>query len=338
MRVLIIGGTGLISSSITQLLLESGAEVAHFNRGLRSTEFAGRVTEIRGDRHDRTAFESAIRGAGPFDCVIDMVCFTPDEAEATIAACSGACAQVIFCSTVDVYQRPSRRYPYVEGGPLHSLSDYGRNKVACERLFEQAHADGRFAVTILRPAHTYCDSGTIVHSLGWSTSMLDRMRKGKPIIVHGDGQSLWTSAHADDVATGFVGAIGNARAYGRGYHLPGEEWLTWDLYHQTVADALGVPLPDLVHIPTDLLARLAPRQAGVCAANFQFCNVFDTRQAREDLGYRYTISVRRGFERVVQWLDSHNAIADSDDEPFYDAIIAGWQDLTVAMVRRMESM
>jgi nucleoside-diphosphate-sugar epimerase len=338
MRVLIIGGTGLISTSITRALLERGDAVAHFNRGRRSDAFAGRVRAIRGDRHDREALEDAVRRDGPFDCVIDMICFTPEEAEATIAACGGATSQVVFCSTVDVYQRPSRSYPYVEGGPLHSLSDYGRNKVLCERAFERAHADGLFEVTILRPAHTYCDSGTIVHSMGWNTSMLDRIRKGKPIIVHGDGQSLWVSAHADDVAQGFVGAIGNARAYGRGYHLPGEEWLTWDRYHATVAEALGAPLPEMVHIPTDVLARVAPRHAGVCAANFQYCNVFDTTQARADLGYCYTISVRRGFERVVQWLDAHHGVADSDAETDYDAIISAWRELADGMARRTTAL
>ncbi|MBM3496226.1 MAG: NAD-dependent epimerase/dehydratase family protein, partial [Armatimonadetes bacterium] len=298
----------------------------------------GHVGEIRGDRHGRPEFEDAVRRGGPFDCVIDMICFKPDDAESTVRACRGICAQVVFCSTVDVYRRPWGTYPYREGGPLHSLSDYGRKKVLCEHVFERAHADGDFAVTILRPAHTYCDSGTIVHSMGWSTSLLDRMRKGKPVIVHGDGQSLWTSAHADDVATGFVGAIGNTRAYGRGYHLTGEEWLTWDMYHATVAEALGVPLPEIVHIPTDLLARIAPRRAGVCAANFQYCNVFDTTQAREDLGYRYTVSVRRGFERVIRRLDADGGPADSDAEPDYDTIIEAWRALSAEMEQRIGPM
>jgi nucleoside-diphosphate-sugar epimerase len=328
MKALIIGGTGLISTPITRALLARADSVTLYNRGRRSQEFAGQVSEIRGDRRDFAAFEQQIRAAGTFDCVIDMVCFRPEEAESDVRAFAGRCGQFVLCSTVDVYARPSFHYPYREGEPLHSLSDYGRNKVLCERVFEQAHADKALNVTILRPAHTYCDSGAIVHSFGWSSSLLDRMRKGKPIIVHGDGQSLWVSAHAEDVAGGFVGALGNTRAYGRAYHLPGEEWLSWNVYHQVVADVLGVKLPELVHIPTDLLARIAPRHAGVCGPNFQYCNIFDTSAARQDLGYRYTIPVRRGFARVVEWMDANDAIANSDDEPFYDAIIAAWRDLT----------
>ena len=338
MKLLIIGGTGKISTPVTRALIERGDSITLFNRGQRSIAFAGRARELRGDRHDVADFERQIREAGTFDCVIDMIGYRPEEVAASIRALTGRCGQYVFCSTVDVYQRPSTHYPYREGEPLHSLSEYGRNKVRCERVLEQAHSDGAFALTILRPAHTYDDSGIIHHAMGRSTALLDRLRRGMPVIVHGDGQSLWVAAHAEDVATGFVGAIGNTRAFGRGYHLPGEEWLTWNVYHRVVAEVLGAPPPDLVHIPTELLVRLAPRHAATCAPNFQYPNIFDATAARDELGYRYTIPVRRGFERVVAWLEARDAITNADTEPHYDAIVAAWREMSQALVDRVATL
>jgi len=335
MKILIIGGTGRISTPVTRLLIDRGDDVTLLNRGRRGSPFTGRVREIRGDRHDEAAFERALSEAGTFDAVIDMIGYRPEEVATSVRALAGRCGQYVFCSTVDVYQRPSAHYPYREGEPLHSLSDYGRNKVLCERVLERAHADGAFALTILRPAHTYDDTGIIHHAMGRGTAMLDRLRRGKPVIVHGDGQSLWVAAHSEDVALGFLGALGNTRAYGRGYHLAGEEWVAWDAYYRIVADALGAPPPELVHIPTELLVRLAPRGAAVCAANFQFPNIFDSTAARTELGYRYTIALRRGFARVVAWLDAHGAIADADSEPAYDAIISAWREMSQALVDRV---
>lgn len=338
MNVLIVGGTGLISTPITRALLERGDTVTLLNRGRASREFVGQAGQIVCDRRDSADFERLIAEAGRFDCAIDMVCFTRDEAESAVRALAGRCEQFVLCSTVDVYARPTMQYPYREGDALSALSEYGRGKIACERVLEQAHADGAFQLTVLRPAHTYCDTGTIVHSMGWSPALLDRIRRGKPLIVHGDGQSLWTSAHAEDVAAGFVGALGNTRAYGRAYHLVGEEWLTWNAYHQVVADALGAPLPELVHVPTDLLSRVAPRSAVVCWANFQYCNIFDSSAARSDLGYAQRITVRRGFERVVRRLEADGAIPDSDGEPGYDAVIEAWRELCRAMETRLEPL
>lgn len=139
-------------------------------------------------------------------------------------------------------------------------------------------------------------------------------------------------------AGGFVGAIGTTRAYGRGYHLPGEEWLTWDGYHRVIADVLRVTLPELVHIPMDLLARLAPGRSGVSEVNFQYPNIFDVSAAREDLGYRYTVPVAQGFGRIVAHLEATGGITDSDAEPYYDEIIPAWRDHAQAMIDRFAPM
>ncbi len=327
MRILIIGGTGLISTAITRQLLARGDDVTLYNRGQRPRRFAGPVEQIVGDRTDHAAFEAQLQAAGPFDCVIDMICFRPEEAASLLRAARGRAAQVIFCSTVDVYAKPAPALPYREDTLRRPLNAYGEGKRACEDLLLEANARGEIAATIIRPAFTYGEGGGIVQTWGWGTTYIDRIRKGKPLIVHGDGNSLWSACHVDDAARAFVGAIGNRRAYGRAYHVTGEEWLTWNGYYEGVAEALNAPPPTLVHIPTDLLYRLAPQRARVLVDNFQFNNIFDTTAARFDLGFRYTVSWVAGVSRTVAWLDGHGGVANSDEDPFDDRLIAAWEKM-----------
>ena len=327
MRILLIGGSGLISTPITRFLLERGDDVVLYNRGQTPLRVEGAVQQIIGDRDDYPAFEAHIAGLGRFDCVIDMVCFTPAQAESAVRACAGRTTQFIFCSTVDVYSRPAPSYPYREDSPREAISDYGRNKAASEDIFLAAHARGGFAATIIRPAMTYGEGGVIVHTFGWSTTYLDRMRKGKPIVVHGDGQSLWVTCHVDDVARAFVAAIGNERAYGKAYHTAGDNWMTWNQFHAGVAKALGVPLPRLVHIPTDVLAAVAPERAGISIFNFQYDTIFDNSAARTDLGFVQTIGWVEGVRRTVAWLDANRPIENSDLDTYEDRLIEAWDRL-----------
>ena len=324
MRILLIGGSGLISTPITRALLERGDDVILYNRGQTPLRAEGAPQQVTGDRNDFAAFEAQIAALGHFDCVIDMVCFTPAQAESVVRACAGRTTQFIFCSTVDVYSRPAPRYPYREDAPREAISDYGRNKVACEDVFLAAHARGDFAATIIRPAMTYGEGGVIVHTFGWSTTYLDRMRKGKPIVVHGDGQSLWVTCHVDDVARAFVAAIGNERAYGKAYHTAGDHWMTWNQFHAGVAEALGVPLPRLVHIPSDVLAAIAPERAGITIFNFQYDTIFDNSAAKADLGFAQTIDWVEGVRRTVAWLDANRPIENSDADRYEDRLIEAW--------------
>ncbi len=337
MRILIIGGTGLISTAITRILLERGEDVTLFNRGKTPARFPEGAKFLHGDRRDYPAFIQQMQEAGTFDCVIEMIGFVREDAESLVRTFAGRTGHLIFCSTVDVYQRPAERYPYREDEPRHGLSDYARNKIICEDVLMDAHSHGDFPVTIIRPAHTYGEGGTLIHSFGWSSTYIDRLRKGKPIVVHGDGQSLWVSCHVDDVARAFVNAIGKPQTFGKAYHTTGEEWMTWNQYHQKVARAIGAPEPHLVHIPTDLLARVAPERAGICAVNFQFNNIFDNTAAHEDLGFRYTIPFVEGVKRTVDWLDAQNAIANSDDDPLEDRVIEAWRRLSEEMVQALSS-
>jgi nucleoside-diphosphate-sugar epimerase len=336
MRILIIGGTGLISTSITRQLIERGGDdVTLYNRGKSEARVPGGWKQIVGDRKDYARFELQMREAGPFDCVMDMIGFVPEEAESAVRAFKGRVGQYIFCSTVDVYTKPAKRYPYREDEPLSGLGDYAVNKVKCENLLIEAHRNGDLPVTIIRPAYTYGEGGVIIHSFGWSTAYIDRIRKGKPIVVHGDGNSLWVVCHIDDVARAFVNAAGNARTLGKAYHTTGEEWMTWNQYHQAVAKALGAPSPTFVHIPSALLARISPQRAGVCAVNFQFNNIFDNTAAKAALGFAYTVPWVEGVRRTVGWLDERNRIADSDKDPFDERVITAWQRLGEEMIREV---
>ena len=240
-------------------------------------------------------------------------------------AFKGRVGQYIFCSTVDVYTKSATRYPYREDEPLNGLGDYATNKVKCEELLAQAQHDSLLPVTIIRPAYTYGESGVIIHSLGWSTTYIDRIQKGKPIVVHGDGSSLWVACHIDDVAHAFANAAGNSITLGKAYHTTGDEWMTWNQYHQGVAQALGAPEPTIVHIPSELLARISPRRAGVCANNFQFNNISDNSAAKANLGFARTVPWIDGARRTVRWLDERNRIANSDDDSFDDQLIRAWQ-------------
>lgn len=343
MDILILGGTGLISTRITQQLLARGDDVTHYNRGQRGEGFGGirfdaPVRTLRGDRTRYAEFEGQMADAGRWDCVIDMVAYAPADAESAARAFAGRAEQYIFCSTVDVYAhpQPSGALPYREDAPQFGRNQYAADKAACERILTAAAGRGDFALTLIRPAATYAEGAGILDSLRGRKTYVDRLRKGKPIIVHGDGQSLWPSCHADDVARAFVNAAGNARAHGRSYHATGEEFLTWNQHHQTVARAIGAPEPKLVHIPTDVLAGLLPSETLADAAhwtltNFQFNNIFDNAAARADLGFRYTVTWEQGAKRLVDWLDANGRIEDSDADHFDDNLIAAWDKLRAAL-------
>lgn len=327
MKILIIGGTGLISTPLTHFLLEQGEEVTLYNRGTTPSRVPAGTRVLTGDRQQYSTFENQMQDAGHFDCVIDMVGYAPGDADSVIRALKGRIGQFIFCSTVDVYRKPATRYPYVEAEAYGGLNTYSKNKVVCEQTLLAAHTQGDFPVTIIRPAYTYGESRSVLYPVGSSGGYLDRIRQGKPIIVHGDGSSLWVACHIDDVARAFVGAIGNSRTFGKSYHTTGEEWMTWDCYHQGVAEALGAPPPTFVHIPTDTLMKIVPDRAASVADNFQFNNIFDNSAARTDLGFRYTISWVEGVKRAVSWLEQHYKPGIADDSWIDDRIIAAWSQL-----------
>lgn len=334
MRVLILGGTGLISTSMTRQLLALDHEVWHFNRGRTSPRepTSDRVRHLVGDRKDRDALAHAVdtfrhAGSGP-SAVIDMVGFVPADIDALVNACEGRVTRVLFCSTVDVYTKPYLAYPVREDHPRgHGPTRYGRDKAVCEDAFLHAGQRGAFEPVVLRPAHTYAEGHTLVHSFGWDNRLFTRLRDGKPVICHGDGTSLWAACHADDVAEAFVAALTSPRAPGKAYTLATDEWVTFDDYYRTLARAMNAPEPRLVHIPSDLLKAWAPHRASCCDENFKFSNVFDISLARQDLRFAPRVRLEDGFRRMHRYLLAHGGL-DERPDPDYDAVLERWARAT----------
>ncbi len=335
MHVLVIGGTGLISTGITRQLVADGHEVTVYNRGETEADIPESVSQLAGDRIDTEGFANDVAD-GDFGCVIDMICFDPDTARDAVETFAGEIEQYIFCSTVDVYDRPSERNPITEDAQRHDdehfVSDYGLNKTLAEDVFREAHDRGDFAATIIRPWSTYGEGGTVLHTLGTDSYYVDRVREGKPIVVHGDGTSLWGPCHRDDVAGAFVNAVGNESAYGEAYHVTSEEVITWNQYHRRVAQALDAPEPDLVHIPTDVLAEVAPDRTGMLLDHFRYSTVFDNSKAKRDLDFEYTVSFEEGVRRTVDAMDERDGVDSWETEPFEDELIESWRESTATFV------
>lgn len=331
MTVLIIGGTGIISTGITQQLVAKGYDVTLYNRGQTDVSIPSDTKIVQGDRTDHDTFEEQVTDLDG-DVVIDMdVSYgSLADVESSLRAFEGRVDQYIYCSTVSVYRQPTISVPLTENAPRRSSGEsYGQRKATCEDRLIEGHTQNGFPVTILRPGHTYGEGGMtggLAYSLGfWEPYFVDRLRKGKPIVVHGDGTSLWGFCHRDDVARTFVAAVGEDRTIGETYHVPNPTPLTWNEYIRTVADAIDAPEPTLIHIPTQLLTEVLPSERNQFHLDWHYSWIYDTSKAEEQLGFESTVPLREGVKRTVDWLDEHDRIGNSDEKPLDDWIIEAWQ-------------
>lgn len=300
MKVLFIGGTGFISTAVSRLAVARGIELYHLNRGQRPAEVDG-VHHLRADVHDLAAAQAALRGLA-FDVVVDWVAFTPEDIERDLALFRGRTGQFVFISSASAYQKPPRHPVITESTPLFNPHwDYSRNKIACEERLNTAYRAEGFPITIVRPSLTY-DPNFPIALGGWGCyTLADRLLKGQPIIVHGDGSSLWTVTHADDFGRGFLGLLGHPQAIGHAFHITSDEVLTWDQIYTTIAEALGVEAR-LVHIASDFIARAAPAQAGSLLGDKSWSAIFDNRKIKAFVpGYQAVIPFREGIRRTLAW-------------------------------------
>ena len=333
MHILFIGGTGLISTAIARQLLGSGHQVTLFNRGKSENRLPPGAEVIVGDRKDYAAFELTFADKS-YDIVVDMVAFHPDDTASAIRAFTGRCGQFIHCSTVCVYSGPVSQIPTTETEPYHSVGGYGQNKIACEKLLLEAHADNQFPMTIMRPSHSYGEGGSVIRSFGQADTFIDRLRKHKPIVVQGDGNSAWGACHVDDVARGFIGVMANPKCIGEAYNIAGDEYMTWNQYHEQVAEVVGGTFTP-VHIPTDTLREAAPNWTGGTYEIFQWPSIFDNAKIKRDTNYTgQTINFKEGVKRTVAWLEGENKIADSDGDDYEDRLIAAWQEKTAELPKQ----
>jgi nucleoside-diphosphate-sugar epimerase len=324
MDVLIIGGTGLISAGIVKHLLARGARITLYNRG-RRPPLPG-VRHIPGDRADRAAFERTFEGAR-HDVVIDMICFSPDDADSTIRAFGGRCEQLQFCSTVCTYgARIASRVLVDETFPQAPITAYGRDKVECERRFERAAAERRFQVTIVRPSQTYGPGGPLVDQLELDGSTWDRVRRGLPVLCAGDGMGLWQATHRDDCGKLFAYAALNPATYGQAYNATRDEVLTWRDYYRQAAAALGTRAR-LIFAPAGWLLRERPHRFGFLAETTRFHGAYSSAKARAHVpAFQATIGLEEGardtfadMHRRGAWRDSR---ADADYQSLVDKALA----------------
>jgi nucleoside-diphosphate-sugar epimerase len=321
MRVLVIGGTGLISTGIVKALLARGHEVSVFNRGQRESRLPEGVTYLQGDRKDYPAFEAAMQKVDA-DAVIDMIAFVPEDTLSAIRAFRGRVRHFIHCSTVCTYGVTLSRIPADEAEPLRPISGYGRNKVACDEALIAAYRNEGFPATIFKPSHTYGPGGALIRQLGWDKYFIDRLRKGKPIIVAGDGNALWQSLYCDDAGVGFAAAVGNEKTFGQVYNIVGREIVTWDEYHQRLAAAIGCKA-HIVHVPSDLLVAAAPDRFRGLDEIFRHHGAYSAAKLQSDVPeFEPTVSWEDGVRRNVEWMDAQGLCAKSDEDDLEDRIIA----------------
>ena len=324
MRVCIVGGTGNISTSIVNLLLKKGHDVTIFNRGKHNPPPEG-VCLIQGDRHDTEKFESRMQ-AEKFDAAIDMICFTPEEAQSSLRAFRDV-GHFVMCSTVCTYGIDYDWLPATEDHPLRPITDYGRGKAAADAVFMAAHYKSDFPVTIIKPSTTYGPQQGLVRQVAWDFAWIDRIRKGKPILVCGDGNALHQHLHVDDAAPAFVGVLGNERALGQTYNMVDRGYITWTDYHRTAMKVLGREV-EIVGVPFADLKVLNVPEFGICEEIFAHHVYYSAEKLFRDVPeFQPAISLEDGMAEVIAAMDKNGRIPDSDDFTWEDESIAAQRKL-----------
>ena len=318
MKALFIGGTGVISTSISRLLVAQGWDLTLLNRGNRANDVPG-AKQLILDVNDEAAVAKAIEHEH-YDAVCDFIAFVPAQAERDIRLFKGKTDQFMFISSASAYQKPLS-YPVIrESTPLSNpYWEYSRNKIACEELLMKEYREKGFPVTIIRPSHTYCERAVplSVHGLKGSWQVLKRMMEGKPVIVNGDGSSLWTLTWNEDFARGFIGLLGNPKALGEAFQIMSDEQLTWNQIYECAGRALGVT-PKLYHVASDFLAATAPKAwdfTGNLIGDKASTVVFDCRKLKRAVpGFQCTTRFDEGVRRCVAYILAHPELQEEDPE------------------------
>lgn len=317
LRVLFIGGGGLISSACSRAAVERGIDLTIVTRGTNTRHSLPEgVVHVQADARDEGSLSRSL-DKREFDAVVDFIAFTPEDIERDLRLFTGRTGQYIFISTTSVYRRPIAQLPVVESTPRRNAAwPYPKNKIACELLLEQAYREQDFPVTIVRPCHTY-DRGALPMHGGWT--VVDRMRRGKAVVVHGDGTSLWTLTHHRDFARGFVVLLGNPHAIGDTVHITSEEILNWDQIYRCVASAAGVEAR-IVHRSSEQIAEVIPDWGPSLIADFAHSLIFDNTKIRRFApGFVATVPFATGAREIINWYDANPSLRQVD--PVIDAAL-----------------
>jgi len=325
MNVLFVGGTGIISSACARHAIARGYDLTLLCRGLSGRHPPAPGAKIlRSDVRDPHSVRSAI-GDHRFDVVVQWVGFVRQHVDLDIELFRGRVRQYIFISSASAYQTPPARLPVTESTPLHNpYWQYSRDKIDCEERLMNAYRGEGFPVTIVRPSHTY-DSGLLPVHGGWT--VIDRMRRELPVVVHGDGTSLWTLTHNEDFARGFVGLLGREETVGDHFHITSDETLTWDQIHEMLGRAAGAR-PHIVHVPSDLIAKFDPDWGASLLGDKAHSMVFDNTKIKRCVpDFRAVIPYTYGATQQIEWYDEdpRRRVVDGATNTSFDRILAAYE-------------
>jgi nucleoside-diphosphate-sugar epimerase len=326
MKALFIGGTGNISASVSRLAVERGLDLYLLNRGRQPVVIEGAHT-IPADITQPRQVREAI-GQHHFDVIVDWIAYHESDIERDLALFRGNCRQYIFISSASAYQKPLTHPVITESTPLaNPYWQYSREKIACEECLMRAYREEGFPVTIVRPSHTY-DTRIPIAVGNWASYVIpQRMLDGKPIVVHGDGTSLWTLTHAEDFATGFVGLLGHPQSIGQTFHITSDFVLTWNQVYEQIGDALGVK-PKLVHIPSEFIASVDPDTGAGLIGDKMWSVVFDNSKIKRFVpDYVARIPFHQGICRTLAWFQSDKSRMQVpvEDDAQIERILAAYQ-------------
>ena len=333
MKVLFIGGTGIISTACTALAAERGIDLTLLRRGARAAEIPAGVRTLAADIADEAAV-AKILGREQFDAVVDWVAFKPAEIERDIRLFRGRTSQFVFISSASAYQKPVGHYWITESTPLaNPYWQYSRDKIACEERLTRAYRDEGFPITIVRPSHTYGDTQIPLAVNSWLKpyTAVNRLRQGKKLILPGDGTSLWVVTHNSDFAVGLVGLLGHCQAIGHAFHITSDEVLTWNQITTIVAEAAGAA-PAIIHIPADFVGACIADEVGGLTGDKSNSVVFDNTKIKRfvpEFGAR--VRFAEGIRRTISWFDADPARREVDVEAD-----AAWDRLIAAYERGLE--
>jgi nucleoside-diphosphate-sugar epimerase len=325
MRILFIGGTGIISSACVKLAAHQNKDISLYVRGLSQLKRpvpAGTKT-FQGDINNE-AQAARFFNENPFDIIVNWVAFTPDQVERDMRLLQGKVRQYVFISSASAYQKPVKQLPITEETPLENpYWAYSRNKKACEEALMKAHREKGFPVTIVRPSHTY-DKTLLPFEGGYT--IVDRMLKGKPVIIHGDGTSLWVLTHHDDFARGFVPLLGNPAAIGEAFHITSDRLLNWNQIYEITANAFGVDM-QAVHVPSEVIARYDSDWGASLLGDKTHSVIFDNSKIKAFVpDFQAVISFSEGIKDIAKWYQQpENQVVDEKFSSRIDQIVEDWQ-------------
>lgn len=323
MKVLFVGGTGIISSAVSRLAVEKEIELYHLNRGKSHRKIEG-VINISGDIRNVAETKKTLKNY-QFDVVVNWISFVPEHVQADIEIFTGITKQYIFISSASAYEKPISKLPITEETPLiNPFWQYSRDKATCEQILLNAWKKEKFPVTIVRPSHTY--DNTLI-PCDWGYTILDRMIRGKKIIIHGDGTSLWVLTHNSDFAVGFVGLFGKKEALGEVYHITSDELLSWNQIYKMMADELRVELK-AVHIPSDFIAKYNPEHGAGLLGDKAHSVIFDNSKIKKLVPeFECKIPFSEGVKEIIAWYKNNKdwQIVDKKINASVDEIIQAYK-------------